>query len=72
MKEEHTDKQGKQLVNACQGLEADMVFQLCNGISKLYLEKMRKKKKKQNERFVLLQNIGTHPKLKIRIKPVVS
>lgn len=71
MKEEHTDKQGKQLVNACQGLEAVMVSQLCNGISKIYLEKMRKKKK-QNERFVLLQNLGTHPKLKIRIKPVVS
>lgn len=49
MKEEHTDKQGKQLVNACQGLEADMVSQLCNGISKLYLEKMRKKKKTERK-----------------------
>lgn len=62
---------GEAISYVCQELEVVAVSQLCNGVSKIYLEKMRKKKK-QNKTFVLLQNIGTHTKLKIRIKAAVS
>lgn len=64
MKEEHTDKQGKQLVNACQGLEAVMVSQLCNGISKIYLEKMRKKKKQTERKVCAFAESWYSPKIK--------